>query len=159
MATVSHLWSNHEIIAHAYVPSKVLGMHKVWRESVQGRQRYRFHHTHTQTDGRMDRRITKIFHVHDVLSIREVWSELLQACPRYSSIHAFSQSKWPPVGHLWSNHEIIALAYVPGKVLGMYKVWRESVQGRPRYRFGQTHTQTDEWTKIDNKNIACTYIC
>jgi len=146
---VGHLWSNlsrsnHEIIAHVYVPGKVLGMYKVWSESVQGHSRYRLGQTRRQTDRQTDNKnIACTYVCYDVLSIYEVRSEVLQACSRYTSRHAFSQSKWPSVSHLWSNHEIIAHAYVPGKLLGMYKVWRKSVQGRPRYRFGQIYTQTN----------------
>jgi len=101
-------------------------------------------HTDGRTDGQTDTKsIESTYVCYDVLSIYEVWSELLQACLRYSSRHTFSHSKWPPVGHLWSNHEIIARAYVPHKVLGMYKVWKESVQGHLRYSRGRTHGRTD----------------
>ena len=97
----------------SYVSDKVLGMCKVWRELVEGRTRYRSGRTYTQTDGQMDDNyIACTNRCYDVLFIQNVWSELFQACSRYSSRHTFSQSKWPPVGHLWSDQEINAHAYV-----------------------------------------------
>ena len=68
---------------------------------------------------------------------------------RTCSTSDFLQLKWPPVGHLGSNHETKSRSYVYHRVLSLCQVWTKSVQTYPRYGCRRTDARTDETQSIN----------